>query len=53
MGELTNLYQDIRAELIDICITVLSIDNVNEMMKKCDEKKHLILQMGSPDNAFA
>ena len=50
---LTNAYQRISPELIGIGITVLIIDNANEAIKRREEKKRLILQMGSPDNAFA
>jgi hypothetical protein len=44
---------ELRAELVGIGITVLIIDNANEAIKRREEKKRLILQMGSPDNAFA
>ncbi len=50
---LTNAYRRITPELIGIGITVLIIDNANEAIKRREEKKRLILQMGSPDNAFA
>lgn len=49
----TTAYYSIRAELIGIGVTVLIIDNANEAVKRREEKKRLILQMGSPDNAFA
>lgn len=49
----TEFYRGMSSELIGIGITVLIIDNANEMMKRREEKKRLILQMGSPDNAFA
>jgi len=39
-------------ELIGIGITVLIIDNANELMKRREENRRLIPQMGSPDNAF-
>ncbi len=44
---------ELRAELVGIGITVLIIDNANEAIKRREEKKRLILQMGSPNNAFA
>lgn len=50
---LTDFYTDIRSELIGIGITVLIIDNVNEMYRRRAEKERLILQMGSPDNGLA
>jgi uncharacterized protein YjbI with pentapeptide repeats len=50
---LTDFYLDIRSELIGIGITVLIIDNVNEMYRRRAEKERLILQLGSPDNGFA
>ncbi len=49
----TNFYLDIRPELIGIGVTVLIIDNANEAIKRREEKKRLILQLGSPDNSFA
>jgi hypothetical protein len=55
VGEYTNLLpwiKEISPELIGIGITVLIIDNANESIKRREEKKRLILQMGSPDNAF-
>jgi hypothetical protein len=50
---LTDFYMDNRSTLIGIGITVLIIDNLNEMYRRRAEKDRLILQMGSPDNAFA
>lgn len=50
---LTPAYYEIRSELVGIGITVLIIDNANEVIKRREEKKRLILQMGSPDNSFA
>jgi hypothetical protein len=49
----TDFYFDNRSTLIGIGITVLIIDNVNEMYRHRAEKKRLILQMGSPNNGFA
>lgn len=50
---LTDIYLNLRAEMIGIGITVLIIANANDVMNTQTEKKRLILQMGSPDNAFA
>jgi hypothetical protein len=50
---LTDFYVDNRSSFISIGITVLIIDNVNEMYRRREEKRRLILQMGSPDNSFA
>ena len=50
---LTDAYHRISTEMLGIGITVLIIDNANEAIKRREEKKRLILQMGSPDNAFA
>src|SRR3990172_5019937 len=52
-SRMTSFYIEIRSELVGIGITVLIIDNANEMIRRREEKKRLILQMGSPDNAFA
>lgn len=50
---LTDVYHRISAELFGIGITVLIIDNANEAIKRREEKKRLILQMGSHTNVFA
>jgi hypothetical protein len=50
---LTDAYHEIRTELIGIGITVLIIDNLIEARGINEEKKRLILQMGSPNNEFA
>jgi uncharacterized protein YjbI with pentapeptide repeats len=50
---IADFYLDIRSELIGIGITVLIIDNVNEMYRRRAEKERLILQMGSPNNSYA
>ena len=50
---LTDFYIDIRSDLIGMGITVLIIDNVNDMNGRRAEKERLILQMGSPDHGFA
>jgi uncharacterized protein YjbI with pentapeptide repeats len=44
---------DFSTELISIAITVLLIDRMNDRRAIEQEKKALILQMGSPENAFA
>ena len=49
----SKFFYDMHSELIAIGFTVLIIDNANETIKRREEKKRLILQMGSPDNAFA
>lgn len=49
----TDFYLGIRFELIGIGITVLLIGNASQMMGRREEKRRLILQMGSPDNTFA
>lgn len=41
------------AELAGIVVTVLVIDTLNQRRAIVGEKNDLILQMGSPDNAFA
>lgn len=46
-------YKDIRSELIGIGVSVLIITNAGEYESTLQEKRRLILQMGSPDNAFA
>ncbi len=50
---LTDAYHKINGELLGIGITVLIIDNANDAIKRREEKKWLILQMGNPDNAVA
>ena len=46
-------YERIHVELIGIGITVLILGNANQYIQIRQEKRRLILQMGSPDNAFA
>ena len=46
-------YTDLRSELIGIGASVLIIANAGEYISTLQEKKRLILQMGSPNNAFA
>ena len=50
---LSDLLLRIWPELIGIGLAVIIIDNANELLRTREEKKRLILQMGSPDNAFA
>jgi Pentapeptide repeats (8 copies) len=47
------VYSNLGIELISIGITVLIIENLNRQISERDRKAELILQMGSPDNAFA
>ncbi len=46
-------YEKIHAELIGIGITVLILGNANQAIRIKQEKRRLILQMGSTDNSFA
>lgn len=50
---LNDFYANIAAEAISIGVTVLIIERLNKRRAEEVEKKALILQMGSPDNAFA
>jgi uncharacterized protein YjbI with pentapeptide repeats len=50
---ITDFYANISAELGSIAITVLVIDRINNERAINAEKKRLINQMGSPNNAFA
>ena len=50
---LHNFYENIHIDLISIGITVMIIGNATEAVSIGAEKRRLILQMGSPDNAFA
>jgi len=55
LGYLTEwgeFYMDIRSELIGIGLSVLLIANAGEAILSGQEKKQLILQMGSPDKAL-
>lgn len=49
----TNSWYNVGIELIGISITVLIIENVNQARSINEEKKRLILQMGSPNSSFA
>lgn len=46
-------YSDIKSELVGLGITVLILGNADQYIRTQMEKRRLILQMGSPDNAFA
>jgi hypothetical protein len=50
---LRDFYANVSAELASIAITVLIIDVIYQQRDMEREKRDLILQMGSPDNAFA
>ena len=50
---LRDFYANISAELTSIAITVLIIDAIYQKRDIEREKRDLMLQMGSPDNAFA
>ena len=47
------LSANVSTELASIAITILVVDALYEHRETEREKKRLILQMGSPDNAFA
>lgn len=48
-----DMWGNLSAELAGIVITVWVIDSLNRRRAIAEEKEDLILQMGSPDNAFA
>lgn len=50
---LVRFHTAISAELIGMALTVLLIDTANELHSMRTQKEALILQMSSPDNAFA
>ncbi len=50
---LSDLFLRIWPVLIGIGLAVIIIDNANEILRRREEKKRLILQMGSPEHAFA
>jgi DNA-binding XRE family transcriptional regulator len=50
---LGDFYANASTELVSIAITVLIIDALVQRRETEREKRDLILQMGSPDNAFA
>ena len=49
----TKIFNDLRAELIGIGLTVVLIDLAYKRVQTREEKERLILQMSSPDNPFA
>ena len=54
LGKLiSDFYANVSTELASIAVTVLVIDYLNERLAIKREKEALIIQMGSPDNAFA
>lgn len=50
---LTEIYFDLRIELISIGVGVLIIANAGEVVSRNQEKRRLLLQMGSQNSAFA
>jgi uncharacterized protein YjbI with pentapeptide repeats len=46
-------FSNIHSDLIGTGITVLILGNLDKYLRINDEKRRLILQMGSPDNSFA
>ena len=48
-----DLYANLGTELASIALTVLIIDRLHDRHTEETEREKLILQMGSPDNAFA
>src|SRR5690606_34681130 len=49
----SDLYANGGAELLSIALTVLIIERLNRRRAEQERKDELILQMGSPDHAFA
>ncbi len=50
---LNDFFVDIRSEFVGMSLSVLIIANAVEVIGRREEKKRLILQMGSPNNIFA
>ena len=50
---LSDLLLRVWPELIGIGLAVIIIDNANELLRTREEKKRLILQMGSPTNDYS
>src|SRR5262245_34890981 len=50
---ITSFYGNVSTDLASIVFAILVIDMLNERHAVEQEKRRLILQMGSPDNAFA
>ena len=50
---LSDFFLRIWPELIGIGLAVILIDRANKKIRESEEKKRLILQMGSSDNSFA
>jgi hypothetical protein len=47
------IYSNLGIEFVSIAITVLVVDRLNQRQSTIERRTDLILQMGSPDNAFA
>jgi hypothetical protein len=47
------IYSNLGIEFVSIAITVLVVDRLNQRQSIFERRTDLILQMGSPDNAFA
>jgi hypothetical protein len=52
-GLVQDLWANLGTELAGIALTILVIDALNARRTTDEEKKRLILQMGSPENGFA
>jgi uncharacterized protein YjbI with pentapeptide repeats len=52
-GFIDEFYSNASTELFSIGVTVLVIDGLSRMRSRSDEKRRLILQMGSDDNTLA
>jgi len=50
---LQDFYANFSTELFSLAITILIVDKLYENRATAEEKKRLILQIGSPNNAFA
>ncbi len=50
---LQDFYANLSTELFSVAVTILIVNKLYENQATEEEKKRLILQMGSPDNAFA
>jgi hypothetical protein len=50
---IAEFYANFTTELVSVAFTILVVDRLYQRREKEREKKRLILQMGSPDNAFA
>ncbi|MEZ4671885.1 MAG: pentapeptide repeat-containing protein [Anaerolineae bacterium] len=50
---LDDLYANVGTELASVALAVLIIDSLHDRRSDENEREKLVLQMGSPDNAFA